>query len=82
MTDTLKLRELIKESGLKYNYIAKKLGLTHYGLQKKIENKTQFRTTEVKILCELLKINSLKKKEEIFFANEVDFKSTSEKGET
>lgn len=76
MTDTTQLRELIDQSGLKYKYIAERLGITAYGLQKKIENKTQFKTTEVKIMCEILHINSLKKKEEIFFAKEVDLKST------
>ena len=68
MTDTTKLRMLIEESGLKYKYIAERLGITTYGLQKKIENKTQFKATEMKILCEILNINSLKKKEDIFFA--------------
>ena len=72
MTDTKKLLRIIEESGLKKGFIAQKLGITTYGLQKKIENHNQFKATEIKILCKILNINSLKRKEEIFFAEKVD----------
>lgn len=67
MTNTDKLVQIIKESGLKKGFIASKLGLTTYGLQKKIENKTQFKAEEIKKMCIILNISSLKEKEEIFF---------------
>ena len=72
VTDTKRLLEIIEASGLKKKYIAHELGLTPYGLQKKIENKNQFKAIEIKMLCDLLKITSLKTKDEIFFASDVD----------
>jgi transcriptional regulator with XRE-family HTH domain len=72
LTNTTKLRELIKNSGLKKKYIAEKLGITTYGLQKKIDNKSEFKSTEIVTLCKLLHINSLSEKEEIFFVLKVD----------
>lgn len=72
MTDTKELERIIKKSGLKKSYLAKKLGLTPYGFQKKRENRSQFTAEEIKILCNLLGIKSLKEKERIFFAEKVD----------
>ena len=40
MTNTKLLNEKIVESGLKRKFIAEKLGLSTYGLQRKIENVT------------------------------------------
>lgn len=67
MTDTNRLKDIIKKSGYKYSYVAERLGLTYQGLKNKIENKTLFNTEEVDILCKILKINSLKDKESIFY---------------
>lgn len=77
MTDTQELLKIISESGLKKRYIADKLGITTYGFQKKVENKSQFKAEEIKILCNLLNITSLREREKIFFANTVDKTSTS-----
>ena len=71
MIDSVALRNKISEKGIKYNYIAEKLGLSAYGLQLKIDGKNDFRTTEVSKLCDILSITSLKEKERIFFAKEV-----------
>lgn len=76
MTDTLKLKELIRGKGLKMKYVAEYLGLSAYGLQLKMENKQEFKTSEVAALCELLEISSLSDKERIFFAKKDDLKST------
>lgn len=76
MTDTKELDRLIRESGLTKSYLADKLGLTLYGFQLKRENKNEFKTSEISVLCELLGITSLKKKEQIFFAQKDDLKST------
>lgn len=67
MTNTEALNGLISESGLKKKFIAEQLNLSAFGLQKKIENQNEFKTTEISILCKLLNISSLKQKEEIFF---------------
>ena len=78
MTNSSALRELIESKGMKYKHVAQKLGLSGYGLALKIDNKNEFRVTEVKQLCEILGITSLRERERIFFADDVDNKSTSE----
>lgn len=67
MTDTKALRDIIEEKGLKYKAVARNLGITPYGLQKKIENDTEFKASEVGKLSELLNL-STRQKERIFFA--------------
>ena len=71
MTNTEALKKKIEEQGLKLGFIAEKLGLTQYGFANKVNNKTEFKSTEIKILCKLLNITSLEEKESIFFAEEV-----------
>lgn len=68
MTNTNLLMFKIDESGLKRSFIASKLGLSSYGLAKKINNETEFKASEINLLCEILNIKSLKEKEAIFFA--------------
>ena len=46
------IRETIKERGLKIKFVAKKMGLSHYGLQKKMDNITEFRVSEVETFCD------------------------------
>ena len=72
MTDTVRLKEEIKRSGLKKGWIALELGLSSYGFHRKINNESEFKAGEIKSLCQLLKITSLKKKEGIFFNDDVD----------
>lgn len=69
MTDTTALKELIRKKGLKMKYVAEYLGLSAYGFQLKVENKQEFKTSEVSALCDLLQIDSLREKEKIFFAS-------------
>lgn len=54
MTDTVALKKLIKNSGLKYRFIASELNITYQGLKNKIENVNEFKTGEVDMLCKLL----------------------------
>jgi hypothetical protein len=72
ITNTAKLKKLIDRSGLKYKAIAKSMGLTYYGLQKKINNITEFKASEIISLCKILNISNSKEKDEIFFANKRD----------
>lgn len=73
MTNTELLEEAIKDSGLKKSYIAKAIGLkSAFGLAKKIKNESEFKASEIDSLCELLKIESLERRNEIFFAKKVD----------
>ncbi|RHT91573.1 XRE family transcriptional regulator [Clostridium sp. AM27-31LB] len=73
MTNTERLRKIISNSGLKYSYIAEKIGLTYQGFKNKIENKNLFNVEEVDKLCKLLNITDVYQKEEIFFAKQGDF---------
>lgn len=77
MTDSDALKKLIKSRGLKLKYVADYLGLTSYGFALKLNNKQEFKISEVAALCELLEIKSLKEKEALFFKLKDDLKSTS-----
>ena len=68
MTNSKELRKLIEEKGFKLKYVAEYLGLSAYGFNLKLNNKQEFKTSEVAALCELLGIVSLDVKEKIFFA--------------
>ena len=68
MTDTKELERIIEESGLKKSYIAKALNLSRAGLWSKINNKSDFNTTEIEILCRILKITKLTDRHRIFFS--------------
>ena len=72
MTNTKKLRMIIGDSGLKYKAIAEMLGITPYGLQKKVDNVNEFKASEISKLCDILNIKETKLKEQIFFANKGD----------
>lgn len=53
MTDTELLREKIESSGYKLQFIAKSLGLTYQGLLNKINNRSEFRASEIQALYDL-----------------------------
>lgn len=76
MTDSAALKELIKAKGLKLKFVADFLGLTSYGFALKLNNKQEFKTSEVAALCDLLEIKSLKEKESLFFKQKDDLKSS------
>ena len=67
--NTKKLKSKIINSGIKYKAIAKYLGLSYYGFQKKVNNETEFKASEIASLCKILDITDSKTKEEIFFDN-------------
>lgn len=62
------LEKKIQESGKKKTYLAKKVGLSYAGFRNCVLNKTEFKTSQVDILCSELSITSLMEKEAIFFA--------------
>jgi hypothetical protein len=67
MTDTALLRSRIKDAGFKLSWIADQLGITTYSLQKKLDNDSQFRAKEIKLLSDLLQL-SPDETTSIFFA--------------
>ena len=66
MTNTKALREEIEKSGIKYKHIAESLGLSRYGLQRKIENDSEFKAGEIAGICSLLGIQA-DQRDKIFF---------------
>lgn len=57
MTDTTKLKAIIAGKGVKQSYLADKLGISRQAFSNKINNKAPFQLTEIKTICETLKIN-------------------------
>ena len=68
MTDTELLREKIENSGYKLQFIAKSLGLKYQGLLNKINNRSEFRASEIQALYDLLGLTE-KERVAIFFAH-------------
>lgn len=67
MTNGKLLKEIAKAKQITLQEIAEALGLTRQGLSKKIENRSEFRVSEVAKISELLGLSE-KQKREIFFA--------------
>ncbi len=66
MTNTKLLREKIDASGLKLQYIADQLGITRFGLYKKLQDGSEFKPSQIVKLCELLRIETAEEREQIF----------------
>ena len=79
MTDSKKLSDEITDSGMTITAIAKKIGITREGFYKKLNNETEFKASEISALQKILRLSN-KKRDEIFFAKEVELKSTWEEG--
>lgn len=71
MIDSEKLNGKIDASGMKRKFIAEKLGLSPYGLAKKISNENEFKVSEVEKICNILHLTP-HEREDIFFARSVD----------
>lgn len=71
MTNTEELIKIIKKSGYKKSYIAQKLGITTYSLQKKVENKTEFKASEIVLLSKILDIKTSSERDHIFLNKNV-----------
>ena len=67
MTNTERLETFIEKSGYKKSFIAKRIGITRYALILKINNKSEFKATEIETLCTLLNIG-VDERMAIFFA--------------
>ena len=52
--DRERLKEAIRESGYRQEHIAKKMGLSTYGLAKKINGANDFKVSEAASLAQLL----------------------------
>lgn len=56
VTNSILFREAVEKAGIKYKFLAKSLGLTPYGLQKKIENQSEFKASEIYLASEVLNL--------------------------
>ena len=75
MVDTRRLEELIVQKGIKKKNIAKNLHISSGSLANKLNNRTEFKVSEIEKLCGSLGIHY----DEIphyFFIREVNLKST------
>lgn len=68
MVNTTLLKEKVKDSGYRSAWLAEQLEITPNAFWYKLNGQRSFSTEEVKLLCKLLKINSLKERNDIFFA--------------
>lgn len=66
MTNSKALREWIAERGFKLKYVAQMLGITPYSLQKKIDNETEFKVSEIAVFTDILGMSG-KTRDAIFF---------------
>lgn len=64
------LKAKIIEKNIKKKIIAEKLGISLTSLNYKLNNKTQFKASEIQILSEILNINE--EKDKYFFAQRAD----------
>lgn len=67
LTNSAALRKAVDKSGLKYMKIASEMGISPYTLQKKIDNETEFKASEIVKLSSLLALSDTERSS-IFFA--------------
>lgn len=66
MTDTKALRDCIKNAGVKITYLADIAGITRQSLTNKIDNKAEFRASEIVAIADALHMTA-KQRDSIFF---------------
>ena len=69
MTDIVKLKAKVRDSGLKTKYIYEKLGISRQTWYNRMNGRRPFTAIEVEKLCEILRISSIRERKEIFFTN-------------
>lgn len=72
MTDSMLLKSYIEKSGLKMSHIAQKMNISRAVLWRKINNLSAFNQYEIESLCEIIGIKTLKDRNAVFFAKNVD----------
>lgn len=69
MTNVKLLDEKIQQSGLKKAFIAEKLGITPNTLTSLLNNKAEFKASQIVDMCRILNIKDDADVKAIFFAN-------------
>lgn len=67
MTDTKRLEDVIRERGLKKGYVAEQIGLSRAGFMNCVNNRAEFKASQIFALCQLLGIDR-DERDAIFFA--------------
>lgn len=75
MTNTLELEIAIRRAGKTRLDVANELKISLMGFFNKLHNKTEFKLSEIVILCRFLKLTELQRNM-IFFTESVDCTST------
>lgn len=76
MTNTSKLRALFIENNLTSEDVSKKLKISKQSLSMKMNNKREFKASEIDKLVSLFNILNIEDLKTIFFVNDVELKST------
>lgn len=71
MVQTEELKKKMAASGFRNNYICEQIGITRQALDKKINNKSPFRASEIYVMVDLLKLSN-EEKQSIFYAENVN----------
>lgn len=69
MTNKELLEKAIKAKGVKKAFLAEKIGLSPAGFCNCLNNRAEFKASQINTLCEILGIENLAEKEAIFFAD-------------
>ena len=80
MVNTRRLKAAIVEKGYTQEQVAEYLGISNPTLNSKINNKREFKASEIKLIVELLGLSN-QQMMDIFFAERVDFTSTRSDGD-
>lgn len=67
MTDKNLLYYFVKRAGFKNKDIAEAIGITSAGYSLKISNKSDFRQSEIKTICDMLSL-TVEERDRVFFA--------------
>ena len=66
MVNTKLINETIEKKGIKLKFIAGKIGISSTALRKKINNAYEFRVSEAVKLCEVLELDGIQLRNDIF----------------
>ena len=66
MTNTAALLSWIHDHGYKLKFVAKTLGITYYGLKKKLDNQSEFKLSEIGKFMTVLGMTK-RERDHIFF---------------
>ena len=71
MTDTLELKSIMVKKQYTLENLAKEMGISTTTLSYKVNNKREFKSSEIQIIQKILNLSD-EQKESIFFACDVD----------